>query len=305
MELQKATNSFTEEKFLGQGSLGSVYKAEFPDGQISVVKNMKMSVQSFHEEEKFLDLVWTLSKLKHPNIVPLLGYCVEHGQHLLVYEYVRNLSLDEALHSGNTVSLPWGLRLQIALGVAEALAYLHTLSSPVAHGNLKSANILLDENLAPHICDCGLAILGPLTSDSLELKASEDAIGDTGYIAPEHGLLGFDNTKSDIYAFGVLLLELLTGRKAFDSSKPREEQSMMKFSSLRLHDYESLEEMIDPRMRMSCSLRALSNFADIISLCIQPSIDLQMSEVVKSLRLVDGTPILHVYKRKKKSSVVV
>ncbi|XP_004306222.1 PREDICTED: protein STRUBBELIG-RECEPTOR FAMILY 2-like [Fragaria vesca subsp. vesca] len=285
-ELQSATNSFMEEKFLGQGSLGSVYKAEFPDGQISVVKNMKMSGLSFHEEEKFLDLVWTLSRLKHPNIVPLLGYCVEHGQHLLVYEYVRNISLDEALHSDAYKALSWGLRLQIALGVAQALDYLHsTLSPPVGHGNLKSANILLDEELAPHICDCGLAILRPLTSNSLKLKASEDAIGDTGYIAPEHGLPGFDNTKSDVYAFGVLLLELLTGRKPSDSSKPREEQSLVKWASLRLHDYESLEEMIDPGIRKTCSSKALSNFADIISLCIQPVKEFRppMSEVVGSL----------------------
>ncbi|XP_050383232.1 protein STRUBBELIG-RECEPTOR FAMILY 2 isoform X2 [Argentina anserina] len=285
-ELQSATNSFMEENFLGQGSLGSVYKAEFPDGQISVVKNIKMSGLSFHEEEKFLDLVWTLSRLKHPNIVPLLGYCVEHGQHLLVYEYVRNLTLDEALHSDAYKPLSWGLRLQIALGVAQALDYLHsTLSPPVGHGNLKSANILLAEDLAPHICDCGLAILRPLTSNSLKLKASEDAIGDTGYIAPEHGLPGFDNIKSDIYAFGVLLLELLTGRKPFDSSKPREEQSLVKWASLRLHDFESLEEMIDPGVKRTCSSKALSNFADIISLCIQPVKEFRppMSEVVGSL----------------------
>lgn len=89
--------------------------------QILAVKNIKMSGLSFHEEEQFLDVVWTVSCLKHPNIVPLLGYCVEHGQHLLVYEYVRNLSLDEALHSDAYKPLSWGLRLQIALGVAQAL----------------------------------------------------------------------------------------------------------------------------------------------------------------------------------------
>ncbi|PRQ44525.1 putative protein kinase RLK-Pelle-LRR-V family [Rosa chinensis] len=285
-ELQSATNSFAEEKFLGQGSLGSVYKAEFPDGQILAVKNIKMSGLSFHEEEQFLDVVWTVSRLMHPNIVPLVGYCVENGQHLLVHEYVGNLSLDEALHSDAYKPLSWGLRLQIALGVAQALDYLHsTLSPSVAHGNLKSENILLDEELAPHICDCGLAILRPLTSNSLKLKASENAVGDTGYIAPEHGLPGFDKTKSDIYAFGVLLLELLTGRRPSDSSRPREEQSLVKWASLRLHDTESLDEMIDPGIKKTCSSKALSNFADIISLCIQPVKEFRppMSEVVGSL----------------------
>ncbi|PQM39859.1 protein STRUBBELIG-RECEPTOR FAMILY 2 [Prunus yedoensis var. nudiflora] len=217
-ELQLATNSFCQENLLGEGSLGSVYKAMFPDGQILAVKNINMAGLSFNEEEQFL-----------------------------------NLSLHDALHSDEYKPLSWGLRLQIALGVAQALDYLHsTFTPPVAHSNLKSANILLDEELAPRICDCGLAILRPLTSNRLKLKASENAIGDTGYIAPEHGQPGIDSTKCDIYAYGVLLLELLTGRKPFDKT----------FSS-----------------------KAISQFADIVSLCIQPVKEFRppMSEVVGSL----------------------
>ncbi|PRQ44223.1 putative transferase, protein kinase RLK-Pelle-LRR-V family [Rosa chinensis] len=129
---------------------------------------------SFHKEEQFLDVVWTVSRLKIPNIVPLVGYCVEHGQHLLVYDYVKNLSVDEALHSDAHKPLPWGIRLQIVLGISLQMSfslftYLHyKLLSPVAHGNLKSDNILLDENFVPCIYDCGLAILRPLTSNSLK-----------------------------------------------------------------------------------------------------------------------------------------
>ncbi|KAM1208469.1 hypothetical protein ACFX13_014490 [Malus domestica] len=290
-ELQLATNSFSEENFLGEGSLGSVYKAVFPDGQTLAVKNINIVGLSFNEEEQFLDVIGTASRLRHPNIVPLVGYCIEHGQHLVVYEYVKNLSLDDALHSDAYKPLSWGLRLQIALGVAQALDYLHsTFSPPVAHSNLKSANILLDEELAPQICDCGLAILRPLTSNRLKLKASENAIGDTGYIAPEHGQPGIDNTKCDIYAFGVLLLELLTGRKAFDGSRPREEQSLVKWASFRLHDVESLAEMIDPGIKRTFSSKNLSQFADIVSLCIQPVKEFRppMSEVVGSLiRLIE------------------
>ncbi|XP_020424558.1 protein STRUBBELIG-RECEPTOR FAMILY 2 [Prunus persica] len=285
-ELQLATNSFCQENFLGEGSLGSVYKAVFPNGQILAVKNINMAGLSFNEEEQFLYVIWTASRLTHPNIVPLVGYCVEHGQHLVVYEYVRNLSLHDALHSDEYKPLSWGLRLQIALGVAQALDYLHsTFTPPVAHSNLKSANILLDEELAPRICDCGLAILRPLTSNRLKLKASENAIGDTGYIAPEHGQPGIDSTKCDIYAYGVLLLELLTGRKPFDNSRPREEQSLVKWASFRLHDSESLAEMIDPGIKRTFSSKAISQFADIVSLCIQPVKEFRppMSEVVGSL----------------------
>ncbi|XP_022742225.1 protein STRUBBELIG-RECEPTOR FAMILY 2 [Durio zibethinus] len=285
-ELQLATNSFSEDNLLGEGSLGSVYKAEVPDGQVFAVKNINMVSLSFHEEEKFMDVIQMASQLRHPNIVRLIGYCVEHGQHLVVYEYVRNLSLDDALHNEVFKPLSWGLRLCIALGIARALDYLHsTFSPPVAHCNIKAANILLDEELMPHICDCGLAILRPLASNSVKIKASEIAIWDTGYIAPELSRPGSDSTKSDVYAFGVLLLELLTGRRPWDSSRPRDEQSLVNWALLRLHDSKSLEQMVDPGIRTTLSARFLSGFADIFSLCIQPEKEFRspMSEIVESL----------------------
>ncbi|KAK6232275.1 hypothetical protein SCA6_002348 [Theobroma cacao] len=226
------------------------------------------------------------SQLRHPNIVRLIGYSVEHEQHLLVYEYVRNLSLDDALHIEVFKPLSWGLRVCIALGIARALDYLHsTFSPPVTHCNIKAANILLDEELMPHICDCGLAILRPFTSNAVKIKASEIAIWDSGYIAPEHGEPGSDNTKSDVYAFGVLLLELLTGRRPFDSSRPRDEQSLVHWALFRLHDSESLEQMVDPSIKRTFPARSLSRFADIVSLCIQPEKEFRppMSEIVESL----------------------
>ncbi|KAH8504959.1 hypothetical protein H0E87_012266 [Populus deltoides] len=288
-ELQLATNNFGEENLLGEGSLGSVYRAEFQNGQIFVVKNINMVSLSFQEEEQFLDVIWTASRLRHPNIVTLIGYCVEHGQHLLVYDYIRDLSLHDVLHSDGYKPLSWNIRLNIALGVARALEFLHsTFSPPISHGNVKAANVLLDEELMPRLCDTGLAILRPLTSNSVKIKASEIAIGDTGYIAPEHGEPVTDNTKSDIYAFGVLLLELLTGRRPFDGSRPRAEQSLVKWASSRLHDNESLIQMVDPGIKRTLPSKTLSRFADVVLLCIQPDKFFRppMSEIVSSLTSV-------------------
>ncbi|XP_065856672.1 protein STRUBBELIG-RECEPTOR FAMILY 2 isoform X1 [Euphorbia lathyris] len=285
-ELRSATNSFSEENLLGKGSLGSVYKAEFPDGQVSAVRNISMVSLSFQEEEQFLDVIWTASRLRHPNIVTLLGYCVEHGQHLLVYEYIKSCTLDDVLHGEAYKPLPWTTRLNISLGIARSLDYLHsTFSPPITHGNIKAANILLDEEFKPRLCDCGISILRPLTSNSIKLKASEIAIGDTGYIAPEHGEPGTDNTKTDIYAYGVLLLELLTGRRPFDSSRSRDEQSLVKWASSRLHDSAYLSQMVDPSIRRSLSPKVLSRFADVVSLCIQPEMLFRppMSEIIESL----------------------
>ncbi|KAE9593882.1 putative protein kinase RLK-Pelle-LRR-V family [Lupinus albus] len=286
VELQLATNRFNEGNLLGEGSLGPVYRAEFPDGKILAVKNINMECLSFREEEKFLDVICTASRLKHPNIVALNGYCLERGKHLLVYDYIRNLTLKDALHSGAYKPLSWVLRLRIALGVAQALDYLHsTLSPPVAHGNFKAANILLDENLMPHVCDCGLAILSPPRSKLLTIPATENTIGDRGYTEPEHGRPGTGSRKRDVFAFGVLLLELLTGRTPFDGSRPREEQYLAKWASSRLHDSASLEQMVDPSFKSAFSSKLLSPYANIIGRCIQPLRQVRppMSEVVDFL----------------------
>ncbi|KAJ4883325.1 Protein STRUBBELIG-RECEPTOR FAMILY 2 [Raphanus sativus] len=285
-ELQLATDGFSEENLLGEGPIGSVYRAKLPDGQFAAVRNIPMSSLSLHEEEKFTEVLQTASKLRHPNIVTLLGFCIDNGQHLLVYEYVGHLSLYNAMHDKVYKPLSWGLRLRIAIGVARALDYLHSsFSVPIAHSDLKATNILLDEELTPRIADCGLASLRPLTSNSVKLRASEIAIQNTGYIAPEHGQPGSSGTKSDTFALGVLLLELLTGRKAFDSSRPQGEQLLVKWASTRLHDRRSLEQMIDQGIVGTFSSRVASHYADIISLCTQAEKEFRpaVSEIVEAL----------------------
>ncbi|XP_010557936.1 PREDICTED: protein STRUBBELIG-RECEPTOR FAMILY 2-like isoform X2 [Tarenaya hassleriana] len=284
-ELQLATNSFSEENLLAEGPLGSVYRAKLPDGQFSAVKNIPIASLSFQEEEQFIQVLRTASKLRHPNIITLLGICIENRQHLLVYEYVGNLSLYDAMHDEVYKPLSWSLRLRIAVGVARALDYLHSsFSPPIAHRDLKAENIMLDEELMPRIADCGLASLRPLTSNSVKLRASEIALQNTGYIGPEHVQSRSNGTKSDVYAFGVLLLELLTGRKPFDCARPREEQLLVKWATCRLHDRRSLEQMIDAGIAGTFSSRVASQFADIVSLCTQAEeFRPPVSEIVEAL----------------------
>ncbi|KAG6695374.1 hypothetical protein I3842_09G095000 [Carya illinoinensis] len=164
--LQMATNSFSQEFLVGEGSLGRVYKAEFPNGKVMAIKKIDSAALSLQEEDYFLEAVSNMSRLRHPSIVTLAGYCAEHGQRLLVYEYIGNGNLHDMLHftEDGSRTLTWNARVRVALGTARALEYLHEVCLPsVVHRNFKSANILLDEELNPHLSDCGLAAPNPNT----------------------------------------------------------------------------------------------------------------------------------------------
>ncbi|KAE8686377.1 Protein STRUBBELIG-RECEPTOR FAMILY 8 [Hibiscus syriacus] len=276
--LQTATNSFSQEYLIGEGSLGRVYKAEFPNGK----------------EDNFLEAVSSMSRLRHPNIVTLVGFCAEHGQRLLVYEYIGTNSLHDMLHFSDDGSrnLSWNARVRVALGTARALEYLHEVCLPlVVHRNFKSANILLDEELNPHLSDCGLAALTPNT----ERQVSTQMVGSFGYSAPEFALSGVYTVKSDVYSFGVVMLELLTGRKPLDSSRARSEQSLVRWATPQLHDIDALAKMVDPALNGMYPAKSLSRFADIIALCVQPEPEFRppMSEVVQALvRLVQRASVV-------------
>ncbi|KAJ4747982.1 Protein STRUBBELIG-RECEPTOR FAMILY 8 [Rhynchospora pubera] len=282
--LQVATNSFSQDSLLGEGSLGRVYKAEFPNGKTLAVKKVDSAAVSLQDEDIFLDAVSNMSRLRHPNIIPLVGYCIEHGQRLLVYEYVGNGTLHEVLHFSDDTGkrLNWNARVKIALGTARALEYLHEVCLPsVVHRNFKSANVLLDEELNPHLSDCGIASLAPNT----ERQVSTEVVGSFGYSAPEFAMSGIYTVKSDVYSFGVVMLELLTGRKPLDSSRSRAEQSLVRWAAPQLHDIDSLSKMVDPALNGMYPAKSLSRFADIIALCVQPEPEFRppMSEVVQQL----------------------
>lgn len=293
--LQTATNSFSQESLVGEGSLGRVYRADFPNGKVMAIKKVDNAALSLQEEDNFLEAVSNMSRLRHPNIVALAGYCAEHGQRLLVHDYIGNGSLHDMLHFADERSkmLTWNARVRVALGTARALEYLHEVCLPsVVHRNLKSANILLDEELNPHLSDCGLATLGPNTERQV---SSTQMIGSFGYSAPEFALSGIYTVKSDVYSFGVVMLELLTGRKPLDSSRMRSEQSLVRWATPQLHDIDALAKMVDPTLNGMYPAKSLSRFADIIALCVQPEPEFRppMSEVVQALvRLMQRASIV-------------
>ncbi|KAA8520135.1 hypothetical protein F0562_014391 [Nyssa sinensis] len=283
--LQVATNSFSQENLIGEGSLGRVYRAEFPNGKIMAIKKIDNAALSLQEEDNFLEAISNMSRLRHPNIITLVGYCAEHGQRLLVYDYIGNGSLHDMLHFADDRSntLTWNARLKVALGTARALEYLHEVCLPsVVHRNFKSANILLDEELNPHLSDCGLASLTPNTERQV---SSTQMVGSFGYSAPEFALSGIYTVKSDVYSFGVVMLELLTARKPLDSSRVRSEQSLVRWATPQLHDIDALAKMVDSALNGMYAAKSLSRFADIIALCVQPEPEFRppMSEVVQAL----------------------
>ncbi|KAK2965453.1 hypothetical protein RJ640_008247 [Escallonia rubra] len=281
-DLQAATGNFATGRLLGEGSLGRVYRAKCSDGKVLAAKKIDSTLFHGSREGEFPEIVANISKLHHQNIAELVGYCSDQGQNMLIYEYFRNGSLHEFLHMSDDFSKPltWNTRVRIALGTARAVEYLHEVCSPsCVHKNIKSSNILLDIELNPRLSDCGLATFHQRTSQNLG----------TGYNAPECIKPSAYTLKSDVYSFGVVMLELLTGRMPFDSSKPRFEQSLVRWAAPQLHDIDALAKMVDPALRGLYPPKSLSRFADVIALCVQlePEFRPPVSEVVQALvRLV-------------------
>ncbi|EXB64646.1 Protein STRUBBELIG-RECEPTOR FAMILY 6 [Morus notabilis] len=285
-DLQMATGSFSIENLVGEGSFGRIYRAQFDDGKVLAVNKIDSALFLGNQSsEDFTEVVSNISHLHHPNVTELVGYCSEHGQNLLVYEFHKNGSLHDYLHLSDEYSKPliWNSRVKIALGAARALEYLHEVCSPsIVHKNVKSGNILLDAELNPHLSDCGLANFIPRAKEYLSSHV------EVGFNAPEILMAGQYSVKSDVYSFGVIMLELLTGRKPFDSLRPRSEQSLVQWASPQLHDIDALSKMVDPALEGLYPVKSLSRFADVIALCIQaePEFRPPMSEVVQALVLL-------------------
>ncbi|KHG06993.1 hypothetical protein F383_33282 [Gossypium arboreum] len=263
--LEKATNKFHHGNILGEGGFGCVYKAQFNDGSYAAVK--KLDCASQDAEKEYENEVGLLCRFKHSNIISLLGYSSDNDTRFIVYELMENGSLETQLHGpSHGSSLTWHRRMKIALDTARGLEYLHEhCNPPVIHRDLKSSNILLDLDFNAKLSDFGLAVTDAATNKN-NLKLS----GTLGYLAPEYLLDGKLTDKSDVYAFGVVLLELLLGRKPVEKLAPAQCQSIVTWAMPQLTDRSKLPNIVDPVIRNTMDLKHLYQVAAVAVLCVQP-----------------------------------
>ncbi|XP_022732193.1 probable receptor-like protein kinase At1g80640 isoform X2 [Durio zibethinus] len=263
--LEKATNKFHQGNILGEGGFGCVYKAQFDDGSYAAVKKLDCANQD--AEKEFENEVNLLCKFKHSNIISLLGFSRDNETRFIVYELMQNGSLETQIHGPSQgLSLTWHRRMKIALDTARGLEYLHEhCNPPVIHRDLKSSNILLDSDFNAKLSDFGLAV-----TDAAQNKNNLKLSGTLGYIAPEYLLDGKLTDKSDVYAFGVVLLELLLGRKPVEKLAPAQCQSIVTWAMPQLTDRSKLPNIVDPVIRNTMDLKHLYQVAAVAVLCVQP-----------------------------------
>lgn len=262
--LVAATNDFHKDNLLDESGFGCVYKARFNNNLLAAVKRVHSG--PLDAEREFENEMNWLSKLHHQNIVSLLGYCVQDDSRFLVYEMMHNGSLESHLRGPSLGSnLTWHLRMKIALGVARGLEFLHErCNPPVIHRDLKSSSILLDSQFNAKLSDFGKAVAsGNRNKDNSKL------LGTLGYIAPEYVLDGKLTDKSDVYAFGVILLELLMGRKPREKATPAQQQSIVTWAMPQLSNRSKLPNFVDPAIRDTMDLKHLYQVAAITVLCVQ------------------------------------
>ncbi|KAG6723351.1 hypothetical protein I3842_03G204000 [Carya illinoinensis] len=285
-DIEKATDNLDASRILGEGGFGRVYSGVLEDGTKVAVKVLKRADQQGGRE--FLAEVEMLSRLHHRNLVKLIGICTEERTRCLVYELIPNGSVESHLHGidKETAPLNWASRLKIALGAARGLAYLHEDSSPrVIHRDFKSSNILLEHDFTPKVSDFGLA---RTALDGENKHISTRVMGTFGYVAPEYAMTGHLLVKSDVYSYGVVLLELLSGRKPVDMSQPPGQENLVAWARPLLTSKEGLETIIDTSLGSDVSFDSIAKVAAIASMCVQPEVSHRpfMGEVVQALKLV-------------------
>ncbi|KAL5999571.1 hypothetical protein ACLOJK_037856 [Asimina triloba] len=285
-EIEKATNKFNVSRVLGEGGFGRVYSGVLEDGTKVAVKVLKRDDQQGTRE--FLAEVEMLSRLHHRNLVKLLGICTDEQSRCLVYELIPNGSVESHLHGVDkeTAPLDWNARMKIALGSARGLAYLHEDSSPrVIHRDFKSSNILLEHDFTPKVSDFGLA---RTALDGGNDHISTRVMGTFGYVAPEYAMTGHLLVKSDVYSYGVVLLELLTGRKPVDMLRSPGQENLVTWARPLLTSKDGLEMIIDPSLGSNFPFDSVAKVAAIVSMCVQPEVSHRpfMGEVVQALKLV-------------------
>ncbi|CAL9047918.1 probable serine/threonine-protein kinase PBL19 [Musa acuminata AAA Group] len=291
-ELRAATDNFSRMNKIGEGGFGGVYKGYIipPDGEEgrTLVAIKKLNQRGLQGHKQWLVEVQFLGVVEHQNLVKLLGYCAKDGERgierLLVYEFMPNKSLEDHLFNRAYPALPWNLRLHIALGVAQGLAYLHEgLDVQVIYRDFKASNVLLDKEFNPKLSDFGLAREGPTAGHTHVTTA---VVGTYGYAAPDYIETGHLTIKSDVWSFGVVLYEILTGRHSLDRNRPTNEQKLLDWVRQFPVEARKFTMIMDPRLRSEYSLEAARKIAKLANSCLvkNPKERPSMSQVVECLK---------------------
>ncbi|KAF5442549.1 hypothetical protein F2P56_035194 [Juglans regia] len=263
-ELEKATDNYDESRVLGQGGYGTVYKGVLSNNKVVAIKKSKICDQS--QIKQFINEVIVLTQINHRNVVKLLGCCLETEVPLLVYEFITNGTLFDYIHNKSlSSSFSWEMRLKIASEIAGALAYLHSATSmPIIHRDVKTANILLDENYSAKVSDFGASRLVPLDQTHIATLVQ----GTFGYLDPEYFHTSQLTEKSDVYGFGVVVAELLTGKKALSFDRPESDRNLaMYFSSMIKED--RIIEIIDDHIVSEGSIEEVKEVANLAKRCLR------------------------------------
>lgn len=279
-ELQLATGGFSQANFLAEGGFGSVHRGVLQDGQVVAVKQYKLA--STQGDKEFCSEVEVLSCAQHRNVVMLIGFCVEDGRRLLVYEYICNGSLDSHLYGRMQNVLDWSARQKIAVGAARGLRYLHEECRVgcIVHRDLRPNNILLTHDFEALVGDFGLARWQPDGDMGVETRV----IGTFGYLAPEYAQSGQITEKADVYSFGIVLLELVTGRKAVDIGRPRGQQCLSEWARPLLEE-NAIHKLVDPSIGNCYVDQEVYRMMQCSSMCIRrdPHLRPRVSQVLKML----------------------
>ncbi|XP_031279327.1 proline-rich receptor-like protein kinase PERK8 [Pistacia vera] len=288
-ELAQATNEFAAHNVLGEGGFGCVYKGVLTDGRDVAVKQLKIG--GGQGEREFKAEVEIISRVHHRHLVSLVGYCISEHQRLLVYEYVPNNTLYYHLHAEGRPVMDWATRVKVAAGSARGIAYLHEDCHPrIIHRDIKSSNILLENNFEAKVADFGLAKIA-LELDS-NTHVSTRVMGTFGYMAPEYATSGKLTEKSDVYSYGVVLLELITGRKPVDASQPLGDESLVEWARPLLAEAlerEDFEELVDSRLEKNYVASEMFRMIEAAAACVRHSGGKRpkMSQVVRALDSLD------------------
>lgn len=282
-ELSMATDGFSDANLLGQGGFGYVHRGVLPNGKEVAVKQLK--VGSGQGEREFQAEVDIISRVHHKHLVSLVGYCITGSQRLLVYEFVPNNTLEFHLHGKGRPTMDWQTRLRIALGSAKGLAYLHEDCHPkIIHRDIKAANILLDFKFEAMVADFGLAKF----SSDVNTHVSTRVMGTFGYLAPEYASSGKLTEKSDVFSFGVMLLELITGRRPVDTSNTFMEDSLVDWARPLLNralEDGNFDALIDPSIQNNYNHTEMARMIECAAACVRHSARRRprMSQVVRTL----------------------